>query len=209
MFGMLDYRAHKLYALFSVPMWLVAWITSVIVMPIVAYSVGRSLGGSLLTQTLLSIGAMFGLEVLLTLIVKLVWTIFEAIFFFIIDVVPVNGRSKSDALAVVRRGDVAVHLWTMAKGVEHWTDELVEELATGSLFSRPYAERIRNRVHALRNFYLHNPSVELSEHASNTFLRENNLTLGTVETAITNPFTRNLILKYAFFLVLLVIRPDG
>jgi hypothetical protein len=159
MIGMLDYRAAKLYKL------VVAFPLSLIATGI---NIALILGSFLITQGLsASIAAnhpaLAGYHVihlalawlsleLISLIFQIIW--FNAViptveksFFFLIDVMPGEGRTYDQAMAVVRNGDLARLILKM-DDVENWTFSDTEQFVKRlSLVSRLfYGEQIKERV---------------------------------------------------------------
>jgi hypothetical protein len=118
MIGMLDYRASKLYRLLALPLRLLAWPISLALIlgsfmltrgwtdsmvfhhpALVDYHIGTHIVLAWLTFEFLSILASifwFGL----------VGWLFDKAFFFLIDVIPGEGRTYDQAVAVVKGGDM-------------------------------------------------------------------------------------------------------
>src|SRR5690349_9437822 len=94
MFGMLDYRAHKLYAVLVYPVVFVLTLFATFVLPIIAYLVGFSLSRDLGVESttvrtleiVFAIVAYFLIGIPWWFIVKILVAIPTSIFNFLIDV---------------------------------------------------------------------------------------------------------------------------
>jgi len=67
---------------------------------------------------------------------------------------------------------------------------------------RVFQGTIRQRLYAIREYYLDNPDVTQTEYATNRFLKETGLSMGWLETVITNPFVRNIVVRYSVLLII-------
>jgi len=112
MFGMLDYRAYKLYWLIGLPFRIVLRILFFIVIAI-AIGIGHWTGYPILVQIVVAYIAME----IIAIVVGLVWTLLivmplEKIFFWLIDVVPSRGKDTEEAKDIVRSGPI---IWLSKK----------------------------------------------------------------------------------------------
>jgi hypothetical protein len=96
MFGMLDYRAHKLYWLLTVPFRL-AWQLLFIAIVVAAILIAQWTEYSPLIQTLVALVAMWAMSLIFGLLWFFVvsWPI-EKIFFWTVDVVPSRGEDTEE-----------------------------------------------------------------------------------------------------------------
>jgi ammonia channel protein AmtB len=98
MFGMLDYRAHKLYLiLFFLPnLALVLFAT--LGLPVINYSVGISLADNRVIQILISLVSLLILELVwIAFIYGLISKFYQFLFGLFVDIIPSNGRSEEEA----------------------------------------------------------------------------------------------------------------
>ena len=109
MFGMLDYRAHKLYFLiFFIPISLLT-LFSLFALPLINYSIGFFLSDVRVLQILISLVSLFVLEIVwLLFIFGFISKLFQFIFELFVDVIPHDGRTKEEAKMVVYNGDKAI-----------------------------------------------------------------------------------------------------
>jgi hypothetical protein len=201
MFGMLDYRAHKLYRVLVSPVVFVLSIFNIVCLPIVAYLIAIYFASRQGLQFLLALVVLFLLGIPWYFGVRMILAIPVGIFNFLIDPEPAEGRTKEEAKMVVESGDKAILLLKLNKPVSEWTDEDIEVVAgISSIFFRG---AVRQRIYAIREYYLDNPDVAKSEYATNKFLKQAGLSMGWLETAATNPMLRVLILQLAVLLIIL------
>jgi hypothetical protein len=122
MFGMLDYRAHKLYWLLTRPFAVAAKVSFY----------GAVLGSILIAEQLAKsaalkiIVAFFAMEVIGGSVFLLWWLVLSAIkklFFFFVDIVPAHGSTAEEAKLVASEGDLFLLTEKLANRVEDWTDE--------------------------------------------------------------------------------------
>lgn len=200
MFGMLDYRAHKLYRVLVAPVVFVLSIFNVVCLPIVAYLIAIYFASRQGLQFLLALVVLFLLGIPWYFVVRMILAVPVGIFNFLIDPEPAEGRTKEEAKMVVASGDKAILLLKLNKPVTEWTDEDIEGVAgISSIFFRG---AVRQRIYAIREYYLDNPDVAKNEYATNKFLKQVRLSMGWLETAVTNPMLRSLILQLAVLLII-------
>lgn len=109
MFGMLDYRAHRLYWLLTLPLLAVTLPLSYgIVVGSVLYSVNTF--GSVWVQIAMAVLIMELASLVLQLVVTLLQWMGRKTFLFFIDVVPSEGRSKAEAIDVLTHGNVVRYI---------------------------------------------------------------------------------------------------
>lgn len=95
------------------------------------------------------------------------------------------------------------NLLALEKPAIDWTDELIERIPTTSVFMRFFKKRIRERLYAVRDYYIQNPQVRQNEWNTKKFLQEQHREVGVVESIFTNEFYRTLTIRYGFTLTIL------
>jgi hypothetical protein len=129
MFGMLDYRAYKLFWLIGLPFRIAGRLAFFIIVAIGIF-IGHWTGYHVLVQMVV---AYLAFEAII-LVFNLLWTVvivnpYAKVFFWVIDVVPSRGKNTEEANSIARLGPI---VWLMKKfenDIEHWTDEDTDALA--------------------------------------------------------------------------------
>lgn len=121
MFGMLDYRAHRLYWLLTFPVGLLGVLAVYgCIVVLVLLSMER------VELPVLQLGAaILGMEaaaIIVQIILAFVVSIIRRIFFFFVDVVPAEGRSLEEALEVVVQGDVVRFTGNLIRDPQNFTE---------------------------------------------------------------------------------------
>jgi hypothetical protein len=123
MFGMLDYRARKLYWLLTLPFVVVAKLSfyaALLASIIIAEHTSKSVALKIVI-------AYVATEVISLLLSSVFWRlVFGAIkkmFFFFIDVLPAHGANAEEAKEVVLQGDFFLLDKKLSSQIEHWTEE--------------------------------------------------------------------------------------
>ena len=207
MFGMLDYRAHKLYLIiFGIPNFLLT-LFSLFGLPFAYYGLGQSYAHS---HTMVIVYSLIA-----WLIIEIIWAIFVTylskfyLFFFglFVDVIPADGRNEDEAKLVVWNGEKAIHLIKFNKKKPmDWTDEDFETLTKG-FFHFFFKDKAIQRLEKVRDYYIENPKTIPNEWNTNKFLKENNLEPEIFEKIIVNPFFRACAIRYSIFLYLILFNP--
>jgi hypothetical protein len=123
MFGMLDYRAHKLFWLLTLPFRL-AWQLLFIAIVVAAILIARWTEYIPLIQIIVGLVAMWAMSLVFGLLWLFLVTLpVEKIFFWMVDVIPSRGEDMEEAKEVVRKGPI---IWLTKKLLNHidsWTYE--------------------------------------------------------------------------------------
>lgn len=209
MFGMLDYRAHKLYALLFYPITYALRLFAIFVIPFITYVIGMQFGSIRIWQVAVSIAAIIPIEIIWLIALKIISAIIEGVFNFLIDVVPTEGRNQEEAQAVVWGGKMAIYALEFNKPASEWSDEAIENISKIDLFGRLFHKKTSTRLYALRDHYIDNPDLVPNEYRSDIFLAENNLAPSLAEQAIGNKIYRGWVLSYSILLLLLAFHPLG
>jgi len=210
MFGMLDYRAHKLYFLiFFIPISLLT-VFSLFELPLINYSIGYYFSDVRVFQILISLVSLFVLEIVwLIFIMGFINKLFQFIFELFVDVIPHDGRTKEEAQMVVYNGEKAIRSLSISKHPTTWTDELINDLPKNDWVSSMfYRNNIIRRCNLVREYYQSMPEeTPFADSHINKVLEENNLVLKWHETVLTSIQYRRSIFAYSFFLFLLILNP--
>ncbi len=148
MFGMLDYRAHKLYWLIELPFRIVQRFTFFAIIFVAIY-IAQQTSFNLGIKIVLAFVAMQVMAAINQMIIwRRIYTFLTHIFFWVIDVVPAHGADATEARAIVLLGRSVELNKKLATQIEEWTDKDTEELVSTSfpLRSRyifPGKERIK------------------------------------------------------------------
>ena len=210
MFGMLDYRAHKLYILiFFIPMSLLT-LFSLFALPLINYSIGFYFSDVRVFQILTSLVSLFVLEIVWILFIfGFINKLFQFIFELFVDVIPHDGRTREEAQMVVYSGEKAIRSLSISKHPTTWTDELINDLPKNDWVSSMfYRNNIIRRCNLVREYYQSMPEeTPYTDSHVNKVLEENNLVLKWHETVLTSLQYRRGIFAYSFFLFLLILNP--
>jgi hypothetical protein len=123
MFGMLDYRARKLYLLLAVPFAVLAKLSfyAVVVASIV---IAEQTSKGVAIKILIAYLAM---EAICILVFQVFWRLLGIavikVFFFLVDVLPANGANAEEAKGIVLEGDLFLLNKKLEHEIEHWTEE--------------------------------------------------------------------------------------
>ena len=210
MFGMLDYRAHKLYFLiFFIPIFLLT-LFSLFALPLIHYSIGFYSAEERVFQIIISLISLFVLEIVwLLFIFGFINKLFQFIFELFVDVIPHDGRTKEEGQMVVYSGNKAIRTLAITKHPRTWTDELIKDLPKNDWVSNMfYRNNIIKRCNLIRDYYYSMPEeTPYDDSHVNKVLEENDLVLKWDETVLTSLQYRRTIFAYSFLLILLISNP--
>ena len=212
MFGMLDYRAHKLYIiLFFIPN-LVFTLFAMFGLPLINYSIGLAFADERIYQILISIVALFFVEMIWLLIIfTFVSKAFKFIFELFVDVIPHDGRTKEEAQMVVWGGEKAIRSLQISKHPSQWTESLICEIPkndwVANLFFRD--DLIKRFQTVYDEYLLMSPDTPYNDAEVERIMAEHNLNLSWQEKVFASPQLRRVVIAYSFFLFLLVYNPFG
>lgn len=130
MFGMLDYRAHKLFQILWLPCAVAFQLLrfgNITVVIIIAQSTSQS--------TLVKIIIAYALfEAISALLLWPIWAlviwVFKRGFFWLVDVIPAHGSNKEEARDIVMRGRVAELERKLKTDFTNWTHEDTDEIVS-------------------------------------------------------------------------------
>jgi hypothetical protein len=209
MFGMLDYRAHRLWLILCQPWIFLLGLAMTFLLPCAAFVISLNFTHEFIWLVLISIVALFLIEIPSVLIVKAILWFLRKIFWLLIDIVPGDGRTKEDAEIVAYLGDTGLLLLETRKPISEWTEDFIHRYATFDIYNRMFAHKIKERVYALQRYYAENPEVVESAYRSTEHLKKEHLAIGWLEKIITDPTLRPLAIRYMLLGLLLIFRPFG
>jgi hypothetical protein len=205
MFGMLDYRAHKLYKVLVYPVIFVLSLIATFALPFVSYLIAKHFTSEISIQVLLALVFFFLISFPWLLIVKILLAIPTGIFNFLIHPVPAGGRSKDEAKIVVQSGQKGIAFLALNRPAADWSDEEIDSFATMTLAAKLFQNKIRERIYALKDYYMTHPDVNQNEYNTRRFLKENKLSIGLAENLITNPMWRTSAIQALVLLIIFVV----
>jgi hypothetical protein len=207
MFGMLDYRAHKLFLLvFGIPLFLLGWILNIGI-PFVAVILAQQISEDWFAIFFLSLIFFVLIQLPLGLASVFINKAIQFVFTFFIDVIPCDGRNKTEADAVVWGGQSAILNIQLANtSPAEWTDELIEKVPKGlaALFFR---EVIIRRLNFIRDHSLENPDFIANDFNIRKLLRDRALSMPIYEMIICHPSYRISSLSLLFLIFLGTLQP--
>jgi Zn-dependent protease with chaperone function len=221
MFGMLDYRAHKLYLiLFGIPTFII-YLFSLFILPIICYYSGSYFSnlinlGEYFSSSLVAIISLIICTIISVFIIELIWTLFcllinktvKFIFELIIDVIPADGRTKEEAELVLYNGNKGITKIKIGKHPKNWDDELILNCVkldwVASLF---YREKIMDRLRIIKEHFLDNPEDRWGSWKVDEILKDNKIEVGLIERWVSNNTYRAWTIRYSFILILIILNP--
>jgi hypothetical protein len=129
MFGMKDYRAHKLR---KVLMWPLRIFSLFLIWSLLAGSIifTLSLKGNVVMSIIIAYAIFTVAGILLFLVLWPLGILLDKIFFFIIDVVPAHGANQEEAMGIVKLGRIYELDRKVATQIERWTRADTRELVS-------------------------------------------------------------------------------
>lgn len=126
MFGMLDYRAHKLFWLIYLPFRLLIRITFFLCVAI-GVAIGQWTEYSLPLKILVGYAVFEGAGLCMVLVFNEADLLFRRAFLWAIDVVPARGSDPDEAKQIVLRGPIVWLDKKLNTEVENWTPQDTKE----------------------------------------------------------------------------------
>lgn len=204
MFGMLDYRAHKLYILLTFPIDFPLYLISIFAPATILYFVLLYVPKEgFFLHAIIVILSLIIADIGIAILTYIVRFIPNSVFNFLIDPIPCDGRSKKEALLVVRGGDKAILLLKFNKPANCWTDDDIESVSKITIWHRFFQDEIQRRLYIIQNCYYENPQIDVSEYQNNIFIQKMQLQPKLKEKIVTSPYYRHHLLQ--FFLIVIII----
>ena len=214
MFGMLDYRAHKLYWLLSLPFRILSWVLLIIIF-FASCNIASSYVDNLFFQFLLAFLLMQLFSVSLYVLIRfIIDPIFNIIFFFLIDVIPCEERTDEQARQIVLLGE---NFSIVQKPILKWTSKDTQKIINSSWFNKKFLSVTIVCRHAL----LAQKAREILEESGEEVYwydyriqdfseKREEFKSAVIEKIWTDKFIRSLIISYSIFvLVFFVSSPNG
>jgi hypothetical protein len=217
MFGMLDYRAHKLYVLlFGVPLFLITWAL-IIGRPALAYLISYSYFESTIAEVLGAVALTVLLELVLIPVGLGLSKLVHFLFTLFVDVIPANGRTEEEAKHVVWNGEKALLVLEMNKRPSEWSEKSVENFVSldwiqAIFFKQKVLDRltyIKKRYDELdRQYASGDQTYPYNEWAVRDLLKEGGIEPPTeFEKFICNKMMRAMVYPYLALLLLILFDP--
>jgi hypothetical protein len=207
MFGMLDYRAHKLYLLmFGIPWFVLRWAI-IIGLPFLYYGIGQQIAENRFLQIVASLVALFFIEILVVLGATYIDKLFMFVFNLFVDIIPADDRNKEEAILVVKSGQVAIKLIELEK--KHpstWTEEDTDFYHRG-FFAWFFKNTIKHRINMIRDYFVENSDLAFNQWNIKNYLSKNNLQMSFWENIVTNATYRATAISYSITILLLILNP--
>lgn len=204
MFGMLDYRANKLFTLlFGLPLLLLRW-SYTFGAPFLYYAIGLMMADNRILQILISILALFVFEIFWALLFPQINKFLMFVFNLIVDVIPADGRTREDAMIVVTGGTQVNFLLEFSKKTPHdWTEDDISFLS-GGFFKFFFKDKIEERLRSIRKHYIDNPKLTPNEWNTNQYLKSSGLQASVLENIVINPTFRAWTTSAVIFILLMI-----
>jgi hypothetical protein len=204
MFGMLDYRAYKLFWLVTLPlrvMGKIGFYVCIFAAIVIAQWTGYDLW--------LRIVVAYVLMELFALVLQGVWfvlgVITTRIFFWFLDVIPGRGANNEEALAIAAKGPRVWLTKKLTESITEWTDRDTEEFAgLMNWRARWFFDgrgRVEQRVQILKRFQedsgrsVSSLSMEEARHLIG------HLEMGPIEKIIVSPFGFNSLMGFVLIVI--------
>jgi hypothetical protein len=207
MFGMLDYRAHKLYILlFGIPLFILNWIY-ILGIPFASYAIAKNYADSWWGIFLFSVLAYLVLQIAGTILGLIIGKFIEFAFTLVVDVIPADGRTKEEAKLVTWGGEKTIAILELGHTTPNdWTDEQIESVTKG-FFNWFYKDSIIKRLDFIREFQRENPEFVSNNYNNERLLGNNKLAIPISEQIVCNQIYRGWVIGGLLFLFLLLVQP--
>jgi hypothetical protein len=214
MFGMLDYRAYKLFWLLGLPLRL-AWRAVYFITIAIAVSIGMWTGYQPpLVQMIVAYVAFEGILLVLNILWQLLitWPV-STIFFWLVDVIPARGEDAEQAKQIVKGGPIIWLSCKMWNHIDEWTFEDTDAYASqmnwrARLFFNA-REKVGKRMALLENAY-YDTGKQPSELGANEVDKLLKPYMSSwFETAIVSPYFFNSIMAATIIIVAILYLSPG
>jgi len=207
MFGILDYRAAKLFLiLFGIPNYILR-IFLIVGVPYSAYLLTKDFvsgeGYTPFAEILIFLVAFAITTTIAELIVLFLYEkVFKFIFNLLVDVIPSEGRDIDEAMKVVYGSAIARDLFFVnGKKVSEWTDQDIEKVIKHVNFW--FRDKSRERFYMIRGFCAEHYPEALGKNDVNleplqSKFKENNIHIDIKEQILCNKQYRTIIYQLLF-----------
>lgn len=146
MFGMLDYRAHKLLWLLCLPVTLAGKIVFYLVV-LLSIFIAELTSYSVLVKIIIAYLAMEGICIVVFQIVfPLIFFVLKRFFFWFVDVIPSDGKDAEEAKQVVLMGKTFLLTRRFETEIENFGPDAVDELVATTNWRARWFFNARNRI---------------------------------------------------------------
>jgi len=128
LFGMLDYRAHKLLWLMTLPFWLTTRLLYFVTI-FVAIIIAQSTSYGTLIKIFIANLVCQGILLVLKIIISIIGRILQGFFFFFVDVVPAHGANAEEAREIALTGRLFELNKKLENEIQNWTLDDTDEYA--------------------------------------------------------------------------------
>ena len=212
MFGMLDYRAHKLYRLIFLIPSLFLYFIGLVLVPAASLLVAVEYSSGAFTFLIYAIASLFLFEIILQILgVHVIVRFFNSIFYYLVDVVPTNERSKKEAEYIAKFGRFGELNLKFAEHPKTWLDDEIEEFGELDWVQRTFFNgKTKERMYAVREYFSNNEVEFYGVSSVDRFLSGNGMAAGFWEKLFVNKIYRVIILRYLIvFVGIIYILHDG
>ncbi len=121
--------------------------------------------------------------------------------------IPADGRTKEEALMVVKGGQQAIRMLNLStKHPNEWSDD--DFMAyKDSIFTIFFRNRIDERIEFIKDYYAQNPDEFISISSIEDALKKKSLEVSWLERLVCNPQWRAMALSYGLTTYLLLFNP--
>jgi len=208
MFGMLDYRASKLFLVIYFIPHLVTVIITLFAIPYFAYYAAYTYADNIILKILLAIVTIFVSELIILFLFNLfVKTPIKFIFKLFVDIIPHNNRSQEEAESVVFGGDVAMLEILMSQHPKDWNEDEMNRI-----FSQPtlgrffFHHNIRERFFKTYEHFKENEGEYYDGESVLDYMYKH-YKPSIIEQIINNPIYRRAVISISFLTYLFIFNP--
>lgn len=207
MFGMLDYRAHKLYILlFGIPLFILNWFF-ILGIPVASYAIAKNYAYSWWGILLLGLLACLVVQIAAAILGLIIGKFIEFSFTILVVIIPAEGRTKEEAKLVTWGGEKTIALLELANAQPNdWNDEQIENVTKGFI-TWFFRDAILKRIEFLREYQQENPEYVSNNWNNEKLLKNNNLAVPVAENIICNSIYRGWVISGLLLLFLLIVQP--
>jgi hypothetical protein len=156
MFGMLDYRAHKLLWLILLPLRII-WRIAFFIVAGISVLIAQQTSYSFIVKVVIGYVAFEAILLLLQGIFAIISWLIQRAFFWTVDIIPSEGRNMQEAREVVLRGKIVSLLLKLNTDIQNWswddTQALVGLSTRRARWFFHAKERFTKRVAILQEYY--------------------------------------------------------
>lgn len=138
-------------------------------------------------------------SVFLQIILKVIFKFPEAVFNFLVDPIPTDGRTKEESKLVVQGGERTLALLKLNNPACEWSDYDIERVSKLTFWHKLFSEKIERRLTEMRDCYDPNQGVAINLINAKEHLTKIGLWQGWIESFLLNPVLRSIFFRYVIF----------